>query len=164
MIASLVSPYGDILSKLVGVGFNEWKENKRFQDLTAIARESLLRELKFNIELIDEIKKETTGNEIIPLVVQRLSTETFDRLVSADIPLGRMFDKKIETDFWGDFKLDQRDSNNVDGIKTNSDLLDRAYHRMKIFIIRVELGIDRTRLDYLRLLLHAAEVSLKQHL
>lgn len=162
MIENLIAPYGNVLTKLIEIGVDQWDLNKQYQTFVAVARESLLRELRLNIALIDEVVKSKDDNSnLAPLMVKQLSTNTFENLVLAGIPLGKMFDEKLETEFWGKFDLNERDSNNVANLKIVSELIDRTYHRLRIFKIRVELGVDRTRFEYFKKLLRASESALQ---
>lgn len=161
MIDKLIAPYGDMLTKLIDIGIDKWKESQQFKTVVAVARESLLREIKLNIALIDEIEKcKDEDSNLIQMVVKHLSTDAFENLVVAGIPLGKMFNEELTPEFWGRFDLNERDSNNVANLKDVSELIDRTYHRLIVYKIRVELGVDRTRFDYFKKLLRASEAAL----
>jgi hypothetical protein len=123
-------------------------------------RETLHRELRLNAELVSEAGKVATEKpQLSRELLKRLQTESFDAFSAAGLPLAEIFVSRWSV---GDhpglkYKHQFRSINHV------SELVERAYHRIRVQQIRSEVDQSKNArsLGYPRVLLGTAAQATK---
>lgn len=125
----------------------------------ARVRESVHRELRLNAELAAEAAKvQAKQPDVARALLTQMPVETFDALSAAGLPLTKIFPST-----WNVAADPPRTySRQLKNIGQVSELVERAYHRIRIQQIRNQVGQvkDPRSMGYLKVLLgHAAKAT-----
>lgn len=134
----------------------KWEDSEKVRVLRIVASEALLREMKLNLDLFEEMASVKSGEislRVRNALVEGMSTSQFEELTKSGFPLKKLLDSPLMDGCWD--SLDARDKKCVADLKVVADLIERTYHRLKIFKIRTSVGSDRTRRKYLKYLMLA---------
>jgi hypothetical protein len=141
------------IAKLVGEkGFDFVIKGKKFDSQCIALGEKVKRELKFNLEVLDEVIKINLDDpenkkEKIKNLFSLMKTNTFDEIDAGIIPIRDYFPKTIQIPV--NFQYKQY----VKEVKTLSDLLERCYMRLEIIKFHLNHGTVDSDMEYLRKLI-----------
>lgn len=164
MLDILIEPAKILIEK--GVDFYE--KTKEHQNITLMVQDKILRELRFNAEVISIlIKEENISEKEIQISLRRtLKTEAFDALEGGSFPLKILFNRKLDDDDWmyiSDKEQWSKYKQRIKGIETQSQLLERTYHRLKIQKILSENKIVHGDIGYIRYLMLSLKKSIEKN-
>lgn len=150
------------LSKAVDYLLEWYKVKNGREELFLNLRERLYWELSWNLEILDELKliESKEGEDILQLkksLISKLNFNQFDIISSAGIPMNKIVQ--------GDFDLNtlKKYTYYLKNIDTNSKLVQKTYHRLRIHQLRNDFNISRNlnSAEYLKFLcLNAKRVLL----
>ena len=126
--------------------------NKRFKLEVEALAEKLKRELKFNIEVIDEIIKQSKLKNIedkqkLISMFSLVKNKTFSNIDSGIIPLKFYFPKEIS------ISKNEKYFYRMKSIKHLSDLIEKSYLRLELIKFQFNHGGINSDLNYLKFLL-----------
>ena len=141
------------LSKSVEYLLDWYKEKNAREELNLNLKERLYWELTWNLEILNEL--DLLGNEedenILQLkksLISKLNFNQFDIISSAGIPMNKIV--------LGDFDLInlKKYTNYLKNINTNSKLVQKRYHRLRIHQLRFDFNITKNSnsTEYLKFL------------
>lgn len=147
-----------LVPKLLVESLEVWSSRKEIKNLRVLARERLARELYLNLEILQEIQrsKGDKADKVATVLAPILTTEAFDRLVDTGLPLSILFEDRLPENIWEAVKLNKQEQKYVGNLTTSILLLERTYHRIKIYKLKVSVGIERSKLDYLSKLIRGS--------
>lgn len=156
---------------LLRMGIDTFKKSEDMKTLTIVVQDRIQREVKFNLEVVQQIvKKDKNGDLANPedvrlALVKSLRTRAFDELNNETIPVALFFSCHLDKEkwprnpkTWGDV---ERYLKHTASDQTQADLLERLYHRMYLAKTYAECGKLQGDMDYMRFLLMALLTSLK---
>ena len=156
---------------LLRMGIDTFKTSEDMKTLTIVVQDRVQREVKFNLEVVQQIvKKDKNGELANPedvrlALVKSLRTRAFDELNNETIPVSLFFACPLEREkwpknpkTWGDV---ERYMKHTAADETLADLLERLYHRMYLAKTYADCGKLQGDMDYMRFLLMALLNSLK---
>ena len=123
-------------------------------------RETLHREIKLNAELVSEAAEVAAKEpQLSRELLKRLQTDSFDAFSAAGLPLAEIFASRWSIVDHPDLKY----KNQFRSINQASELVERAYHRIRVQQIRSVVGQSKNAwsLGYLRVLLGTAAQATK---
>lgn len=155
-VEALLTPiFKRLISTVIDGGVEAIKKSAEAKHLRRIVRERLMRELRFNDELLkyDKFKE---GER-----VAAIETEALDFIMSQPMPLGVFFDLAEPLDLKVFIKA-QNDKHTSWGMTINSEgeLVERWWHRVRLAQLKQKAGLSPGDLEYLRLLCRALHASL----
>ena len=141
------------LSRSVEYLLDWYKEKNAREELNLNLKERLYWELTWNLEILNEL--DLLGNEedenILQLkksLISKLNFNQFDIISSAGIPMNKIV--------LGDFDLInlKKYTNYLKNINTNSKLVQKTYHRLRIHQLRFDFNITKNSnsTEYLKFL------------
>lgn len=145
--------YFSEIAKLVAVNGIDYVVNgRKFKSQCRAFEEKIKRELKFNLEVLDEIIKinETDceqKKEKISALLPLLKTKTFDEIDAGIIPIKEYFPKKIE------ISPDNEYRHYLKYAKTLSDLIEKVYARIQITSFQFIHGTVSSNFEYVKKLI-----------
>jgi hypothetical protein len=151
-----------IINKVVGIAFGEGidaaKTSFETRNLRRLMRDRLLREARLNDELMQY--EQLSESERVSL----MTTEALDFIMSQPLPLDIFFDVNMEPDLKV-FREAKNDKHTAwaSTIKSERDLVERWWHRVRLAQVRQTVGMSPGDFDYLRLLCRALHSTLKEH-
>ena len=132
-----------LLAKLLWSSAESYlKDSSSIKSKSEIFRELLYQEVCFNLEVLDLIKqkKDELTDDQLGQLLQSLDFEKFESFSQTGIPFKLIIDGKWnKTNFK---KFDKR----VKNLKYKSELVTRSYHRLKLFKLKEQLGIQSSQL------------------
>ena len=142
----------------------DWvKDVKTESRLRQLLKEMLLVELQWNKAVLDEYiktKKNLNGTELADKIAEQLSFRNMEKILEVGFPLSVLFE--------GDYKpkpyKKRTYSNYTKDIKTDVELINRTYHRLRFFQLRSQLQINtkQNSSNYLEFLCYQAILALKK--
>jgi hypothetical protein len=132
------------LSKAVDYLLDWYKEKNAREELFINLKERLYWELSWNLEILDELNLVGNGEDenILQLkksLISKLNFNQFDIISSAGIPMNSIVQGNLEPNNFSKYK-DKLSSN-----RTNSQLVQKTYHRLRIHQLRHEHNIVRNK-------------------
>ena len=118
-------------------------------------REAIHRELRLNAELATEAERlHKKDPDLANALLLRTQTQAFDALSIAGMPLYEIFSEPWSVMEYSNFRY----RNQFNTISTVGELVERAYHRVRIQQVRSEVGQtkDSRALGYLKVLVGKA--------
>jgi len=139
---------------------DSYKDNAGQRAGIARVRESVHRELRLNAELAAEAAKvQAKQPDVARALLTQMPVETFDALSAAGLPLTRIFSSpwNVADDPPSKYRKP------LENIRQASELVERAYHRIRIQQIRNQVGQikDPRAIGYLKVLLGQAAKATK---
>lgn len=146
---------GDLVKTLMGKGVNKLEEDEQISTLRMLLRERVRREARFNREILDDAKLD------LNVRIQKLDTRALEYVCNQAIPLAVLFNGELNN-----LKMDifagenQQHKMHFLMLKTEADLVERLFHRIKVAQLRVNEGISPGDVSYLKKLNMAARAHL----
>jgi hypothetical protein len=149
----------------LNTGIDQLIKNKEFNRLREAINEKIEREIRFNQELLKEIVRRKTPDNLalVSRMTEALQTTAFDSIIESSIPLGAIFDNKdicedAWKDFWDNYPYPSLNFFNwAKGISNETLLIERIYHRIKIIKVfsNLEISKGHQSLKYVMFLISA---------
>jgi hypothetical protein len=132
------------LSKSVEYLLDWYKEKNAREELNLNIKERLYWELTWNLEILNELdhvgKKEKENIlELKKTLLSKLNFNQFNIISSAGIPMNSIVQGNLEPNNFSKYK------NKLSKIRTNSQLVQKTYHRLRIHQLRHEHNIVRNQ-------------------
>lgn len=158
MLDMLVGPAKEFLK----LGIEKYRKNKEFKNLKIAVQDRVRREVNFNLELLADYSeaKDEKDTDAAKVLLQALRTEAFDQLDAGVLPLILFFEEKLEQAIWSEPE-NKKFMQRVDKVKTQCDLVQRVYHRIRVSQTLAACGKERMDDKYMRFLLRALLESIK---
>ena len=152
---------GETLTKLLWETTLSYLADKSsIKSKSEIIKELLSQEVSFNLEILDLIrqKKHKLTDEQLRQLLASLNFEKFESVSQTGIPF-----KSIIEGEW-DKKKHRKYSHLVLKIETKAELVTRAYHRLKLFVLKEQLEIQSSQLtlNYVTFLFRETKIALKE--
>lgn len=151
-------------------GIEAFRKSQEHKNLRVAIQDRIRREVRFNITLLEEyLTKKTDGTakhdeDVRASLLKSLRTCAFDDVDSGMLPLKLFFEQGLGDAIWpkGGFKPEDRDQflKWVSKDKTQYDLLERIYHRLRIAKTFASCGKPQGNMEYIRFMLIAFEKSI----
>lgn len=130
---------GSIAEKLLAYGFEKLQNSVEFQNTKNAVYESIIRELRFNLELIQDVQKntvKTSSEDLCRSISQEMEFSAFQRLEETFIPLKLFFEGTVTP------KVTKNKSykNWSSQFTTEFIWIERTYHRLRILRCRWRSG------------------------
>jgi hypothetical protein len=148
---------GIIAEKLLECGVEQLRKSTEFKNTKKAIRASVYRELRLNLELLEEVQKGTGDAELKKSIAEELEFSASNRLEESVLPWSLFFDGKppiIKTS-------DKNIKNWTKNLKSEADWIERTYHRLRILRARWRSGQVRKKEseEYVRWLLKSLKTS-----
>lgn len=132
------------LSKSVEYLLDWYKEKNAREELNLNLKERLYWELTWNLEILNESdhvgrKEKENILELKKTLISKLNFNQFNIISSAGIPMNSIVQGNLEQNNFSKYK------NNLSKIRTNSQLVQKTYHRLRIHQLRHEHNIVRNK-------------------
>jgi hypothetical protein len=126
-------------TQLIEYFIESYKDSKKQKDLIEQIKELLVQELRWNLELLNEIKslQKTENQELVFKLIDKIEIDVFNLLRESGIPLGRI----VEGTYTPNMQATYQYRLSLLGTKTR--LIYRVYHRLKVNKLRVEIQNER---------------------
>jgi hypothetical protein len=157
-ISEMLSPMvTDVLRGMIQHGTKSHENSKEIEALRTVLRERLLREMRYNAELLKEQKLDENVR------VLNVETDTLEFAVTQGVPLQMLLNRSI-SDSVLQKAAGGSDKHLADLLALNSEdkLIERLMHRVKVVKIRAKYGISLGDVSYLRKLVFAAQLALSE--
>lgn len=149
-------------------GLDFYKKTQEHKNLRVAVQDRIRREVRFNIALLTEFITEKNGvakheETIRGGLIKSLRTSAFDDADSGILPLPLFFEDELANEIWPSKGFDinkEKYKEWLKAVKTQYDLLERVYHRIRIAKTFAECGKIHGDLDYVRFMLIAFEKSI----
>lgn len=157
-ISEMLSPMAtDVLRSMIQHGTKSSANSKEIEALRGIVREQLLRELRYNAELLNEQQLDAAVR------VLNLETKALDFVCDQAIPLQTLLDRSIsESVLQKAAGGNKKHSMHLSKLNSEAELIERLIHRIKVVQIRARYDVTLGDISYLRKLLIAAQIALSQ--
>lgn len=161
MIELLIEP----AKTFVSGGIEAFRKSKEHQNLIVAVQDRIRREIRFNLAIFDEISEPEKHAEDLKLgLLRSVIISGFDDIDAGLLPLNLFFEEEIQPEIWprsgftGQEYLRFRGW--LKGVRSQYDLLERVYHRMRIIRTFAECGKVYGSPVYIRFMLIAFEKSI----
>lgn len=126
-------------TQLVEYFIESYKDSKKQKDLIEQIKELLVQELRWNLELLNEIKslKNIKNQELVLTLIDKFELDVFNLLRESGIPLSRI----VEGIYIPNMQVTYQHQLGLLGTKTR--LIYRVYHRLKVNKLRIEVQNER---------------------
>lgn len=154
----------------VETGIEAFRKSKEHKNLLIAVQDRIRREVRFNITLLNEfltVKADGTAKHdhtVREALIRSLRSDGFDQIDSGMVPLKLFFEDELTGAIWpkagfkpADLKLFMTW---VGKDKSQYDLLERIYHRIRLTKTFAECGKVQGSMEYLRFMLIAFEISI----
>jgi len=165
MLELLLGPANLFLKR----GIESFSKSKDFKNLKAAMHDRVRRECKYNRAILDELKKDDDEDQTLPqeakiALINSIKTEAFDDINSGVIPLCVFFPDEIDKGKWPAWgNKTEKYMVYTSSIKSQSDIVERLYHRIAIAKTFAKCSMLRGDMDYLRFLIAILENTLKTY-
>lgn len=153
--AFLIPAFNKVLATALGEGIDLAKNSSETRNLRRLMRQRLTREAKLNSELMNY------QHLTVDQKVSAITTEAIDFIMSQPLSLEVFFD--IEP--WDDFSFHDAANDNHTiwsmSIKSERDLVERWWHRVRLAKIRQDAGVSSGDFEYLSMLCRVLHSTLK---
>ena len=164
MEIALVKLLFSAISGVINLAVDGWKNDGIFMNAAIIARDSVVRELKLCLAILDDLES-VESEESKSALLSQLSSASFDAVESSGFPLRYIFTGEFDagryTGIISGYAGSGRYVNYMAKIESNVDLVERTYIRLKMYMIRNKAGVEISDIDYLKCLLRISVVALK---
>jgi hypothetical protein len=148
-------------------GLDAFRKSDEIKSLTLAIQDRIRREVRFNAAILDEINKDDNGQPKNPenvrlALVRSLRTNAFDDINNGLIPIVLFFSSELDKDKWPKWKSKEKYLLYTHSDKMQVDLLERIYYRISLAKTFAECGKLQGNFDYIRFMLAALDVSLKE--
>lgn len=146
--------------------YHEYSDTQRKAAMATHLRESILREISMNLEIIKEAKAlHKDQPEKSKSLVAFTEIDAFKAVEATGVPMQEIFGKQSWSNRGAYTKPFQnlRYTQYTDKIGTVAELIERAYHRIRIHQLRSELNIHKRQqsVNYLEALLLECKEAIK---
>lgn len=143
---------------LIEGGVEKLRRSAELKNLKIAIQDRLLRELAFNLAILDEAIKESRkdgdGSEAACVaLVSALRTSAFDAINDGPIPASLLISDGIEKAEWPKYKGTDQYNIYLQGVSDLVGLVDRAYHRIHIAKTFASCGKFNVDLSYIRFMI-----------
>lgn len=162
MLDLLIGPAKDFLQ----LGIDEFRKRKEYKNLIIAIQDRIRREVRFNIAVLDELLKISDDHDDgqYEALVRSLRTDGFDQIDSGMLPLKIFFAEEVAESVWPKGGFTEGEIKQFKGrlksIKTQYNLLERLYHRIRLAQTFVDLGTVKSDMKYVQFILRAFERSI----
>lgn len=146
---------------IIDKGYEAYKKSDELDHLRLCVQDRVRRELAFNREILQELCRETSDavrwtGEPRKRLIDSLTTSAFDAVNDGMVPARLLFEKEFDSQqFFGSWDGKETPNAymaNVAVISSQVQLLERAYHRIKLYKLYSESPEHKTNVEYLRFL------------
>lgn len=142
----------------------DWVHDVKTENrLKLLLKEMLLVELQWNKAVLSEYiktKKDLNETELANKIAEQISFRNMEKILEAGFPLSVMLGGDYKPKSYGKRTY----SNYTKDIKTDVELINRTYHRLRFFQLRSQLKIDtkQNSSNYLEFLCYQSVQALKK--
>jgi hypothetical protein len=126
-------------TQLITYFIDSYKDSKKRSDLIDQIKELLLQELKWNLDLLDEISSlSKNGKQDVAIkLIEKFEVDVLNVLKQTGIPLSKIVPGLYQPHPTSKYQ------HLLKGYTTKSKLIYRTYHRLKVNILRIEIQNER---------------------
>lgn len=136
---------GELVKALVGKGVSKIEDNEQVSTLRMLLRERVRREARLNREILEDTKLD------LKVRIQKLETAALEYVYSQAIPLAVLFNAELNEAMMAIFAGDsERHKMHFLLLKTEADLVERLFHRIKLAQLRVNENVSPGDVSYLK--------------